>query len=168
MHPEDIPKMAITMPFGTFTFKYSCFELCKASATFQLFMDTILRDLPLCVCYIDDILIFSSSKTEHLQHLHIILDLLQNNGLIIRHDKCVIGAEEVEFLGHQLPAKGVAPLPAKVKDSPTLPDTHEGEIAAGIPRHGNLLPQVPAKNRHHPHTPLQCLKGENKVSLMGP
>ena len=76
MAPEDIPKTAVTTPFGTFTFNYSCFGLRNAGATFQRMMDEILGDLPFCTVYIDDILVFSSSVKEHLEHLHIILQRL--------------------------------------------------------------------------------------------
>ena len=64
MHAEDIPKTAITTPFGTFTFNYSCFGLRNAGATFQRLMDGILGDFPFCVCYVDDILVFSSYATH--------------------------------------------------------------------------------------------------------
>ena len=121
MHPEDILRIAITTLFGTFTFNYSCFGLRKAGAAFQRFMDTILRDLPFCVCYVDDILISSSYKAEYLQHRRTILDHLQNNGLIIRLDKCVFRAEEVEFLGHDLSVKGVTPLSVKVEEVQHFP-----------------------------------------------
>ena len=72
MHPDDIPKTAVTTPFGTFTFNYSCFGLRNAGATFQRMMDGILGDLSFCVCYIDDILIFSSSKEEHVRHTFVV------------------------------------------------------------------------------------------------
>ena len=114
MYPEDIPKTAITTPFGTYTFNYSCFGLRNAGATFQRLMDGILGDLPFCVCYVDDILVFSSSQDEHLQHLKAVLERLQRNGLVVRYDKCTFGVQEVDFLGHHLSSAGVSPLPAKV------------------------------------------------------
>ena len=114
MNPADIPKTAITTPFGTYTFNYSCFGLRNSGATFQRLMDGILGDFPFCVCYVDDILVFSTSEEEHMNHLHAVLDRLQKNGLVIRYDKCVFGSEKIEFLGHQLSSSGVSPLPAKV------------------------------------------------------
>lgn len=114
VHTPDIPKTAVTTPFGNFTFNYSCFGLRNAGATFQRMMDGILGELSFCVCYIDDILIYSSSEQEHLQHLSTVLDRLQRNGLIVRYDKCVFGVAEVDFLGHRLSPAGVSPLPDKV------------------------------------------------------
>ena len=114
MHPDDIPKTAVTTPFGTFTFNFSCFGLRNAGATFQRMMDDLLGDLPFCVAYIDDILVFSASPDQHQQHLRIILERLQAAGLVLRHDKCVFGAKEVDFLGHRISSKGVRPLPSKV------------------------------------------------------
>ncbi|XP_068215850.1 uncharacterized protein [Palaemon carinicauda] len=44
-------------------------------------MDSILGDLSFCACYVDGILMFSSSKDEHLDHLSVFLDRLQLDGL---------------------------------------------------------------------------------------
>ena len=99
MHPEDIPKTAIVTPFGTYTFNYSCFGLKNARATFQRLMDDILGDLPFCVCYVDNVLVFSNSRKQHLK---VVLERLSENGLIAREDKCIFGASEVEFLGHAI------------------------------------------------------------------
>ena len=115
MNPEDIPKTAIVTPFGTYTFNYSCFGMKNSGATFQRLMDDILGDLPFCVCYVDDVLIYSSNKQQHLQHLKIVLERLSNNGLIAREDKCIFGASEVEFLGHKINQQGVTPLQEKVQ-----------------------------------------------------
>ena len=115
MAPEDVPKTAITTPFGTFTFNYSCFGLRNAGATFQRLMDGILGDLPFCVVYIDDILIFSPSQEEHLQHIREVLRRLQENGLILHPGKCIFGQTNIEFLGHTISSDGVTPLPAKVE-----------------------------------------------------
>lgn len=115
MAPEDIPKTAIATPFGTFTFNYSCFGLRNAGATFQRLMDSILGDLPFCVVYIDDILIFSASMREHLKHIREVLQRLQEHGLILRPDKCLFGRSDVDFLGHTISPDGVTPLPTKTE-----------------------------------------------------
>ena len=121
MNHADIPKTAITMPFGTYTFNYSCFGLRNAVATFQRMMDNVLCDLPFCIVYIDDILIFSSTPDEHRHHLHQVLDRLRSAGLIVCQDKCVFGAKTVEFLGHRISSKGVLPLQEEVAAAKSFP-----------------------------------------------
>ena len=146
MHPEDIPKTAITTPFGTYTFNFSCFGLRNAGATFQRMMDDLLGDLPFCVAYIDDILIFSSSPDEHLQHLRTVLDRLQSAGLVLRQDKCVLGVKEVDFLGHRISSKGVLPLPSKVSaiTSFPVPSTVKAlqEFVGMVNYYHRFIPQV--------------------------
>ena len=115
VNPEDVPKTAIITPFGTYTFSYSTFGLRNSGATFQRLMDGILGDLPYCVCYVDDILIFSRNLEEHQGHIRNVLQLLQDNGLVLRYDKCLFGVSTVEFLGHQISTEGVRPLPTKVE-----------------------------------------------------
>ncbi|XP_068201544.1 uncharacterized protein [Palaemon carinicauda] len=51
---------------------------------------------------------------EHLRHLLIDLDHLQQNGILVRYDKCTYGAKEVSFLGNRITPEGVHPLPEKV------------------------------------------------------
>ena len=121
INPADVPKTAIITPFGTYTFAFSTFGLKNAGATFQRMMDGILGDLPFCICYVDDILIFSRTPEEHRQHLKHVLTLLQKNGLVVRYDKCIFGATKVEFLGFDVSADGVAPLQSKVASIKEFP-----------------------------------------------
>lgn len=156
MHPEDIPKTAITTPFGTFTFYYSCFGLRNSGATYQRMVDGILGNLPFCACYIDDILIFSTSKEEHLQHLTQVLELLQENCLVVRYDKCVLHAREVDFLGHHISPDGVAP------------HSYFSQGLTGISPHGQLLSSFPAQDSNHHGTTILSTSRQTQGSDVGP
>ena len=77
---EDICKTAIITPFGMFEFLRLPFSLRNA--------DSILGDLPYCFTYVDDILVFSSSLEEHVDHLRQVLLLCRQHGLTIGLPKC--------------------------------------------------------------------------------
>jgi hypothetical protein len=69
MNEGDIPKMAIITPFGLYEFLFMPFGLKNAAQTFQRLMDSLFRTIPFIFIYLDDILIFSSSRSQHLSHL---------------------------------------------------------------------------------------------------
>ncbi|CAF4948326.1 unnamed protein product [Pieris macdunnoughi] len=121
VHPDDIPKTAITTPFGMFEFPFMSFGLRNAAQTFQRFMDEILRDLPYCYPYIDDILVASQNETQHLDHLHQVFQRLQDYGIMINASKCVFGESQVEFLGYIVSSAGTRPLPQKVEAIQNFP-----------------------------------------------
>ena len=112
---DDVHKTAVITPFGSFEFLRMPFGLRNASQTFQRFLDQVLHGLPFVFGYIDDLLIASASMTEHLQHLDIVLQRLTTYGLVIQPQKCTFAASSVEFLGHQVSATGICPLPSKVQ-----------------------------------------------------
>lgn len=114
VNPADIPKTAITTPFGLFEFPFMSFGLRNAAQTFQRFMDEILRDLDFAFPYIDDILIASRNHDEHERHLKQVLERLRDHGAILNSAKSVFGVSEVEFLGYRVTANGTSPIPEKV------------------------------------------------------
>jgi hypothetical protein len=72
--------------------------------------------------FFDDILIYSKSEQEHLQHLQLVLQRLRENKLFAKQSKCAFLAPQVEYLGHIISAQGVATDPKKIeaiKDWPT-------------------------------------------------
>jgi cleavage and polyadenylation specificity factor subunit 1 len=114
VHPDDVPKTAIVTPFGSYVFYFSTFGLRNAGCTFQRMMDQIFGDLPFMLIYVDDLLIFSKNAEDHRHHLEKVLQLMSDNGLVARLDKCVFGVDSVEFLGHHINADGIRPLDSKV------------------------------------------------------
>lgn len=115
VNPDDIPKTAITTPFGMFEFPYMTFGLRNAGQTFQRFVDEMTRDLDFCYSYLDDYLIFSDSLESHYRHLHQLFSRLKEYGMVINPTKCIFGAEEVNFLGCVVSSAGIKPIDTKVE-----------------------------------------------------
>lgn len=115
VEPTDIPKTAITTPFGLFEFTVMPFGLRNAAQTFQRFLDNVLRELDFCYKYIDDILIASENEEQHLEHLELVFKKLSENGIVINPTKCVFAAREVKFLGYLVNSEGIKPMAEKVE-----------------------------------------------------
>ena len=115
VHPDDIPKTAISTPFGLFEFTRMPFGLRNAAQTFQRFIDEVLRGLDFVYAYIDDLLIASHSESEHLHHLELLFTRLSEFGITINPAKCTFAVSSLDFLGHHVSANGISPLLTKVQ-----------------------------------------------------
>lgn len=113
--PEDVPKTAVITPFGLWEFLRMPFGLKNAAQAFQRLMDSILQDLDCVFCYLDDILVASSTETQHMEHLKIVFERLRNQGLVIRLEKCLFGVKSLNFLGHHISHSGTVPMTTKVQ-----------------------------------------------------
>jgi hypothetical protein len=123
----DVPKTAFRTPFGHYEFKVLSFGLTNAPATFQATMNDIFRPYlnKFVVVYIDDILVFSRSPDEHVQHLRLVFQKLRDNDFKIKLAKCEFEKSEVKFLGHIVGADGVKVDPDKIAAiSQWPPPTH--------------------------------------------
>ncbi|GBM98878.1 Transposon Ty3-I Gag-Pol polyprotein, partial [Araneus ventricosus] len=115
VNPADIPKTAITTPFGLFEYVFMPFGLRNAGQTFQRYIHQVLSNLDFCVPYFDDVLIASNNSEEHKQHLKQVFERLSQHGLKLNPLKCVLGKPSVKFLGCLITSEGVKPLPEKVQ-----------------------------------------------------
>ncbi|KAL0199933.1 hypothetical protein M9458_003120, partial [Cirrhinus mrigala] len=122
-------KTAFNTPRGHFEYQVMPFGLSNAPVVFQAFVNDVLRDMvdQFIYVYLDDILIFSSSLQEHVQHVRQVLQRLLENGLFVKAKKCIFHAQSVLFLGYIISSEGVRMDPDKVKavvDWPT-PDSRK-------------------------------------------
>jgi len=117
MDDDSVEITSFTTRFGNYQFKVMPFGLTNAPATFQREMNRILFPLiGKCVYnFIDDILIYSKTVEEHLQHIEQVLKIFKEHKLKINIEKCSFMQTEVEVLGHKVSAKGLSPLDDKVK-----------------------------------------------------
>jgi len=113
---QDRHKTAFITRKGLFEFKVMPFGLTGAVATFQNAMNIALSGLTwnVCLCYLDDVLVFSKSFDEHLEHLRLIFDRFRDHKLHLRADKCVFCARRTKYLGHLVQAGGISPDPALI------------------------------------------------------
>lgn len=100
---------AVITPFGLFEYKYLCFGLRNAAQSFQRHMDMVLQGLDFIFWYLDDLLIYSRSPEEHMMHLRIVFERLQQYNMTINLDKCVFGQQSVKYLGHIVDRHGIGP-----------------------------------------------------------
>ena len=71
--------------------------------------------------YLDDIIIFSKTKEEHLQHLEEIFVRLHKFGLKMKHEKCSFFKKHIQYLGHLVSEKGFKPLLEKLESIRKMP-----------------------------------------------
>jgi len=103
------------------------------------------------VVYLEDLLINSNTKAEHLQHLRRVLALLRKHGLYAKLDKCFFMQDETEFLGRTLKSAEIAfPLSSLHMNRRTagrIPSTQTSHL---------LRPRPPHLRPHH-HRRLRCI-----------
>ncbi|UYV67068.1 K02A2.6-like [Cordylochernes scorpioides] len=122
---QDREKTAFVTPDGLYHFNVLPFGLCNGPATFERLMDNILRThkWKICLCYLDDVIVFSEDLPSHLTRLKTILGCLRKAGLTLNISKCRFAYEELLLLGHVVSKEGITPDPEKIasiKDFPAL------------------------------------------------
>ncbi|UYV70237.1 hypothetical protein LAZ67_7002256 [Cordylochernes scorpioides] len=113
----DREKTAFITPDGLFEFKVMPFGLCNAPATFERMMDNLLKGLrwTICLCYLDDVVIFADNFPDHLRRLEVVLNCFKRAGLKLNPGKCSFGASNIKILGHQVDKDGIRPDDDKIK-----------------------------------------------------
>ena len=119
---ESRAKSAFVVPMGKWQFKRTLFGLSQAPAYFQLLIDKVLMGCSsFAMGYLDDIIIFSKTEEEHLQHLEEIFVRLRKFGLKMKREKCSFFKKHIQYLGHLVSERGFEPLPEKLESIRKMP-----------------------------------------------
>ena len=100
--PGDKWKAAFQTNWGLFEPLVMFFGMTNSPATFQTMMNDIFQNLiakGIVVVYLDNILIFTKTKEEHTQAVWWMLQVLKENKLFLRPEKCKFYKQQIEYLG---------------------------------------------------------------------
>ena len=114
---EDRLKTTFRTKWGTFSYKHMPFDLIKAGATFQREMDVAFWGLigKCMVVYLDDVMVYSKNREEHIQHLTHIFERCRKYGTSLNPKKTIFGVEEGKLLGHIISQAGIHIDPERIK-----------------------------------------------------
>ena len=117
MRREDVPKTAFKTRYGHYEFLVMPFGLTNAPAAFMDLMNRVFGPYldKFVIVFIDDILVYSSNKEEHVEHLRIVLQTLREHQLYAKFIKCQFWLDRVAFLGHVVSAEGISIDPQKIE-----------------------------------------------------
>jgi len=103
MTPRAQERSAFCTRRGLYHFKRLPFGLLNAPDTFCRLMHRVLRDhlWRICLCYLDDVIVYATSLRELLERLHTILSCPNNVGLKVKPSKCSLFKERISFLEHR-------------------------------------------------------------------
>lgn len=123
MDPSTKFKSAFITHDGIYEFNRMAFGLKNAPMSFQFFISTLMRNLNWkhVLCYIDDILIFSKTFDDHLDHLRQVFERLRGASLTLKPSKCHFAVPSLTYLGHTISKAGIALDPSNTDAVRTFP-----------------------------------------------
>ena len=107
---------------GKFEFLRTPLGLSQVPVYFQLLINNVLQGYSkFAMGYLDDIIIFSRTEEEHLEHLEKIFKKLREYGLKMKREKCDFFKRHLQYLGHLVLEEVFEPLPEKIMSIKNMP-----------------------------------------------
>ena len=115
--PSSQHLTAFMTPWGLYEWVHLPFGLKNAPGEYQRFMEQCLGELwdTICIPYLDDVICFSKTFEDHLDHLHKVFQKLCEHGVKLKPSKCKLFKHEVSCLGRIVSAYGYRLDPAGIQ-----------------------------------------------------
>ncbi|WOG87665.1 hypothetical protein DCAR_0206896 [Daucus carota subsp. sativus] len=117
MDKDDVPKVSFITDFGVFCYLVMAFGLKNAGATYQRLANKMFKHLigKTMEVYVDDMLVKSLNKADHLEHLKEAFEVLRTHKMMLNPAKCAFGVGSGKFLGLMVSKRGIEANPDKIK-----------------------------------------------------
>lgn len=117
LEDDDRIKTAFATPWGSYHFIKMPFGLCNAPSTYARLVSMTLAGIPYSAAlpYLDDTVVHSRHLAEHFVNLELVLKAYARAGLKLQPGKCHLFKDTIEYLGHQVSARGIGPVPDYVQ-----------------------------------------------------
>lgn len=114
--------LGFSTPIGNFQYCRMPFGISSAPEAYQRIMSSILNNCKGTIVYLDDILVYGSSKGEHDSNLRHVLHVLRDSGIKLNQAKCIFNEQKVVFLGHEITSSGVKPSTERINSVISFPE----------------------------------------------
>nr|GEX23481.1 putative reverse transcriptase domain-containing protein [Tanacetum cinerariifolium] len=146
VHENDIPKTAFRNCYGHFECTVMPFGLTNVPTILMDLMNRVCRTYldKFLIIFIEDILIYSKTREEHVENLRLVLGLLKREKLYAKFSKCGFWLREVQFLGHVINGNGIHVNPELFSDYDYEIRYHLGKanmVADALSRKERLKPK---------------------------
>ena len=130
VHPDSQHMTAFVTPWGLYEWQRIPFGLKNAPAVYQRHMEGCLEGLTheFCVVYLDDILIYSRTFEEHVEHIRQVLRRVQQHGIKLKPAKCSLFQRKTKYLGRVVSSEGHAPDPKDTEALKALREKRPGTV----------------------------------------
>ena len=117
MHKDDTSKVSFITDFDVFCYLVMAFGLKNAEATYQRLVNNIYKHLirKTMDVYVDDILVKSLDKADHIKHLHEAFEVLRHHRMMLNPSKYAFGVGSGKFLGLMVSKRGIEANLDKIK-----------------------------------------------------
>ncbi|KAL0157255.1 hypothetical protein M9458_048501, partial [Cirrhinus mrigala] len=149
-------KTAFSTTSGHYEYRVMPFGLANSPSYFQAFVNEVFCDMlnRWVIVYMDDILIFSNTRSDHIQHVRAVLQRLIQHRLYAKEEKCLFHQERIAFLGYVISPEGVAMDDSKLHSRTTDLHDKEGEYPIKlVTRRSAGLPGLTSTFYHSAHPP---------------
>ena len=115
LHPDSRDITTFTTHLGLYRYKRLNFGITSAAEIYQKEISKIIQGLQGVANLADDIIVHATTREEHDRRLCEVFSRLEQANMTLNQEKCVIGVQQLDFLGHVLSSKGIDPDACKVE-----------------------------------------------------